>query len=195
MSTELFRKYIDIVNESQQPVELDEGLINNIKDKVVAYARKMFSPQDMQQMKLAVEKATGKPIEQVSLRDIGGQNATKIASALGAKANAAAAANQDQLNEILGIEDPRVAQLRQRGKETGYELTPFQLKTAQDQFDYEKYGVTTSMLVRRILGFGSQIAGLGGVVTTIMGNTPSWAGLIALIAFLVGSLVAYSGDK
>jgi hypothetical protein len=51
------------------------------------------------------------------------------------------------------------------------------------------------MLVRRILGFGSQIAGLGGVVTTIMGNTPSWAGLIALIAFLVGSLVAYSGDK
>lgn len=193
MSTELFRRYIDIINEGQQPQQLDEGLLNNIKDKVVAYAQKVFSAQDMQQMKAAVEKSTGKPIEQVSLRDLSGQTAVKIASALGAKSTGDV--KEDQLDEILGIEDPRVAQLRQRGKETGYELTPFQLKTAQDQFDYEKYGMTTSMLVKRIVGFGSQFAGLAGIVATIFGNIPPMAGLVALIAFLVGSLVAYSGNK
>lgn len=195
MSTELFRRYIDIINENQQSQQLDEGLLNTIKDKVVAYAQKVFSAQDMQQMKAAVEKATGKPIEQVSLRDLSGQTAVNIASALGAKPNAAAPAKQNQVNEIMGIEDPRVAQLRQRGKETGYELTPFQLKTAQDQFDYEKYGMTTSMLAKRIVGFGSQFAGLAGIVATIFGNIPPMAGLVALIAFLVGSLVAYSGNN
>lgn len=72
MSSELFRKYIDIVNEnSQEPVQLDEGLLDTIKSKVAQLASKVFSPQDMEAMKQAVEQATGKPIEQVGLRDLG----------------------------------------------------------------------------------------------------------------------------
>lgn len=193
MSSELFRRYIDIINENQQTIELDEGLLDTVKTKVTQLAQKVFSPEDMQKMKQAVERATGKPIEQVGLRDLGGQTATAIAAALGAKQTGAV--QEGQLDEILGIEDPRVTQLRQRGKETGYELTPAQLKAQQDQFDYEKYGMTTSMLVKRIVGFGSQFAGLAGIIGTVFGNVNPVVGLVALIAFLVGSLVAYSGNK
>jgi len=31
MSTEIFRKYIDIINESQQPQQLDEGLLSGLQ--------------------------------------------------------------------------------------------------------------------------------------------------------------------
>lgn len=31
MSTELFRKYIDIINESQQPQQLDEGVLSGVQ--------------------------------------------------------------------------------------------------------------------------------------------------------------------
>ena len=37
MSTELYRKYIDIINEnSQEPIQLDEGVLGNLAAKVKA---------------------------------------------------------------------------------------------------------------------------------------------------------------
>ena len=74
MSQDLFRKYIDIINENSQPkVQLDEGMLDSIKEKVSQLAQKMFSKEEMLQMKKAVEQATGKPIEQVGIRDFGGE--------------------------------------------------------------------------------------------------------------------------
>lgn len=44
MSTELYRKYIDIINEnSQNKVQLDEGMLDSIKDKVMGVVNKFVS--------------------------------------------------------------------------------------------------------------------------------------------------------
>lgn len=193
MSSELFRKYIDIVNEnSQEPVQLDEGLLDTIKSKVAQLASKVFSPQDMEAMKQAVEQATGKPIEQVGLRDLGGKTATAIASALGAKATPGAAVNEAQLDELFGIKSDKIKYWEKDQAAKGYPLSPDQVKQQMDYDDYQKYGFTTSQLVKRILGFGSQLTGLAGIVATVFGSINPLVGGVALIAFLVGSLVAYS---
>jgi len=180
MSTELFRKYIDIINEGQQQ-QINEGMLDSIKQKIAQLAQKMFSPQDMEKMKQAVEQTTGKPIQQVSIRDLGGKNAVAIATALGAKPTAV---NEAALNELFGVgkEDPRVAALRQRGYSDEW------IKDRQDQADYEKYGFTGSTLVKRIMSIATSLGGLGGLIATVMSGAPIWAGAVALIAFIVGSL-------
>lgn len=195
MSTEFLRRYIDIINEAQELQQLDEGLLDTIKAKVAQMAQKVFSPQDMAAMKQAVEKATGKPIDQVGIRDLMGQNAMEIATALGVKPTTGAAVQEDQVSEILGREDPRLTYMRREREARGIPMDPEAIKTQQDYFDYEKYGMTTNMLVKRIVGFGSQFAGLAGIIGTVFGNVNPMVGLVALIAFLVGSLVAFSGNR
>ena len=146
MSQDLFRKYIDIINENSQPkVQLDEGMLDSIKAKVSQLAQKMFSKEEMLQMKKAVEQATGKPIEQVGIRDIGGDTAIKIAQSLGASG---------QVNE--------------------------------SQF---------SELARKIFAAGSSLAGITGIVASLFGGIPVWAGVISLIAMFAGSLVGMVGTR
>ena len=42
MTTEFFRRYIDIVNEAQEPLQLDEGMLDTIKAKITQVATKVF---------------------------------------------------------------------------------------------------------------------------------------------------------
>ena len=189
MSTEVFRKYIDIINENtQSPVQLDEGMIDSIKQKISQLAQKMFSPEDMARMKQAVEKATGKPIEQVSVRDLGGDTAVAIATSLGAKPTSAV--NEAKLNELFGLgkEDPRITALRQQG------FSDDTLKDYQHELDYRKYGFTGPQLIQRIAGISTTLGGLAGLVSTVMGSTPTWAGVIAFVAFIVGSFITRGAD-
>jgi len=63
MSTELYRKYIDIINEnSQEPQLLTEGMLDKIgamvKAKVVPQVEKMLGGK-LEDIKAAVLKATG----------------------------------------------------------------------------------------------------------------------------------------
>jgi hypothetical protein len=62
MSTELYRKYIDIINEnSQDPQVLEEGMLNDLMAKVkgnVANAQKMLGDK-LEAVKAAALKATG----------------------------------------------------------------------------------------------------------------------------------------
>ena len=146
MSTELFRNYLDIINEnSQAKQQLDEGMLDSIKAKIGQVAQKMFSKEEMLQMKNAVEQATGKPIQQVSIRDISGNTAMKIAQSLGASG---------QVNE--------------------------------SEF---------SELARKIFAAGSSLAGITGIVASLFGGIPVWAGVISLIAMFAGSLVGMVGTR
>ena len=62
MSTELYRKYIDIINEnSQEPQVLEEGILNDLMAKVkgnVANVQKMLGDK-LETVKAAALKATG----------------------------------------------------------------------------------------------------------------------------------------
>lgn len=63
MSTELYRKYIDIINEnSQEPIQLDEGVLGNlaakVKASVVPQVEKMLGG-NLEAVKQAALKATG----------------------------------------------------------------------------------------------------------------------------------------
>ena len=63
MSTELYRKYIDIINEnSQEPIQLDEGVLGNlaakVKATVVPQVEKMLGG-NLEAVKQAALKATG----------------------------------------------------------------------------------------------------------------------------------------
>ena len=62
MSTELYRKYIDIINEnSVEPQILEEGVLNDLMSKVknnVANAQKMLGDK-LEAVKAAALKATG----------------------------------------------------------------------------------------------------------------------------------------
>ena len=196
MTTDLLRRYIDIIEESNYgPEQLEEGLLDTVKAKVAQIAARVFSPQDMEAMKQAVERATGKSIDQVSIRDLGGRTAMTIASALGVKPAAGGAVTESQLNELFGIKSDQIKYWEKDSAAKGYPLSPDQVKRQMDYDDFQKYGFTTGQLVKRIVGFGSQLTGLAGIVGTVMGNVNPLVGGIALIAFLVGSLVARSGYK
>lgn len=189
MSTELLRKYLDIINENNEAAQqLDEGLLDTIKDSVRRMAQKYFSSQDMQQMKLAVEKATGKTIDQVGLRDLAG-SAQAIASMLGARATDNAQVNEEDLNELFGIKSDKIKHWEKDSADKGYPLSPDAVKRQMDYDDFQKYGFTTSGLAKKIMAFVTQVSGIGGIIGTVMGGVPIWAGGIALIAFIVGSMM------
>lgn len=189
MTTELLRKYLDIINENNESaVQLDEGLLDTIKQKVMQTAQRYFSQQDMEQMKLAVEKATGKSIDQVSFRDVAG-NAVAISGMLGAKAIPNAQVNESQLNELFGIKSDKIKNWEKDSAASGYPLSKDAVKRQMDWDDYTKYGFTTGQLARNIMAFVTQFSGIGGLISAAMGGVPVWAGAIALIAFFVGSMM------
>lgn len=90
MSTELFRNYIDIIKEAEQPrVQLDEGMIDSLKAAAQS-AIKKIAPDMLEKIKNFVSRALGKPIDQITIADATLANAKKLI-----------AANQ-QTNEGLG---------------------------------------------------------------------------------------------
>jgi hypothetical protein len=57
-TVEFMRKYADLISESQQPQQLDEGVVDTLnasKDKIL----KMFTPQELQQIAATAKQATG----------------------------------------------------------------------------------------------------------------------------------------
>lgn len=97
MSTELYRKYIDIINEnSQQPEVLTEGVLDKIgvmvKAKVVPQVQKMMGSK-LEAVKAAAMKATGGDTS-LTL-----DNIKKVGAALKNMGLEKALAESEQLNE------------------------------------------------------------------------------------------------
>lgn len=80
MSTELFRRYIDIINENQQPQQLDEGMLDSITTAAKAAVEKM-SPGLIKKVTDFVEQTLGKPVEQLSMADVNMPNIKKLIAA------------------------------------------------------------------------------------------------------------------
>ena len=97
MSTELYRKYIDIINEaSLEREQLNEGLLGDIaakiKEKVVPQVEKMLGSK-LEAVKAAALKATGGDTS-LSL-----DNIKKVGAALKSMGLEKALAESEQLNE------------------------------------------------------------------------------------------------
>lgn len=97
MSSELYRKYINIINEaSQEPVQLNEGLLGDIADKikanVVPQVEKMLGGK-LEDVKAAALKATGGDTS-LSI-----DNIKKVGAALKQMGLEKAVAESGQLNE------------------------------------------------------------------------------------------------
>jgi hypothetical protein len=81
MSAELYRKYLDIINENSQPrVQLDEGMIDSLK-AVAQNAIKKIAPQKVEQITNFVSKVLGKPADQITMADATIANARKLVAA------------------------------------------------------------------------------------------------------------------
>lgn len=80
MSSQFYRKYIDIINENSQPEILTEGMIQDIINKI---KQKFSSIPDNLKKQTAnlVSGALGKPLDQISMADLTLANANKVAAA------------------------------------------------------------------------------------------------------------------
>ena len=97
MSSDLYRKYIDIINEnSQEPVQLNEGILGDlaakVKATVVPQVEKMLGGK-LEAVKAAALKATGGDTT-LSL-----DNIKKVGAALKGMGLEKAVAESEQLNE------------------------------------------------------------------------------------------------
>lgn len=80
MSSQVYRKYIDIINENSQPEMLTEGMIQDLISKVKSKISSI--PADLKkEVANLVTKALGKPLDQLSMSDITLTNAKKVAAA------------------------------------------------------------------------------------------------------------------
>jgi len=91
MSTELLRKYIDIVNESQQ---LDEGLIDSILRPLATKFVKMIGGDQMADIAKQVQQATGGDLSLTTA------NSVKVAKALGFDENTIKAQTQEYAGNV-----------------------------------------------------------------------------------------------
>lgn len=81
MSTELFRNYIDIIKEAEQPrAQLDEGMMDLIKAGAQKLVKKL-APQQLEKIKTFVSNALGKPVDQITMADATMANAQKLIAA------------------------------------------------------------------------------------------------------------------
>jgi hypothetical protein len=77
MSTELFRNYIDIINENSKPkMQLDEGFMDKLRDMLVPKLMKLLGP-DAEKIASAVKQAAGGDLTPSK------ENAMKVVQALG----------------------------------------------------------------------------------------------------------------
>jgi hypothetical protein len=77
MSTELFRNYIDIINENSKPkMQLDEGMMDKLRDMLVPKLMKLLGP-DAEKIASAVKQAAGGDLT------LSKENAMKVVQSLG----------------------------------------------------------------------------------------------------------------
>ena len=74
------RRYIDILNENNQPQQLDEGMMDLIKSGAQKLVKKL-APQQLQQITNFVSSALGKPANQITMADATMANAQKLIAA------------------------------------------------------------------------------------------------------------------
>jgi hypothetical protein len=120
MSTELLRKYMDIVNESQQ---LDEGLIDSILKPLAAKFVKMIGGDQMAEIADKVQQATGGDLSLTTA------NSVKVAKALGFDENTVKAQTQESAGNvtegIAGNWQGKLIQLAYTAATAGGLLTAF----------------------------------------------------------------------
>ena len=80
MSSYELRRYIDILNESNQPQQLDEGMMDLIKAGAQKLVKKL-APQQLQKITDFVSRALGKPADQITMADATMANAQKLIAA------------------------------------------------------------------------------------------------------------------
>ena len=80
MSTELFRNYLDIINENSQESILTEGIIDSMVTKASSLINKV-SPDTLQKVTELVSNALGKPADSLSLKDVTLTNIKKVIAA------------------------------------------------------------------------------------------------------------------
>jgi len=86
-------------DESRAEMGLEEGIIDNIKDKIVAKVDKIkskFSDEEIAKMKAVAEKAIGKSAEEVTMADFTIDNIKKVGKAI------SALNEEEQIEEGLG---------------------------------------------------------------------------------------------
>ena len=84
MSSDLFRKYIDIVNENSQLDLLTEGMLDSIKGFIQKKAQEVVNRLDPEAKKKIVDvvsQALGKSPQEISMADITVDNVRKVAAA------------------------------------------------------------------------------------------------------------------
>ena len=80
MSTELLRKYIDIINEAEERQQLDEGIVGDLMSKAKDVASRV-GQNVMSKVADFVSSALNKPIEALTIADLNRANARRIADA------------------------------------------------------------------------------------------------------------------
>jgi len=80
MSTELLRKYIDIINEAEERQQLDEGIVGDLMSKAKDVASRI-GENVMSKIADFVSSALNKPIEALTIADLNRANARRIADA------------------------------------------------------------------------------------------------------------------
>jgi hypothetical protein len=80
MNTEIYRKYIDIINENSQPDMLTEGMLDSIVQKAKGVMSKL-SPNLINDITELVTKALGKSPQELSMADLNMSNIKKVTAA------------------------------------------------------------------------------------------------------------------
>lgn len=110
MSTQLFRSYIDIINENSQETILTEGLVDTLTAKAKSWINKV--PQETLQKVIGlVSNALGKPADSLSLKDVTLANAKKVIAANQQLAEADQNVKYDNYNIAHGGEGYQTAEI------------------------------------------------------------------------------------
>ena len=111
MSTELFRNYLDIINENSQESILNEGMIDSMVTKASSLINQV-SPDTLKKVTALVSNALGKPADSLSLKDVTLTNIKKVVAANKQLAEdevkftdvpGSLAANQNKNMQVYGI--------------------------------------------------------------------------------------------
>lgn len=164
MSTELFRRYIDIINEAEESQQLDEGLIDNLKQTAQKAIQKL-APGMVDKVSNFISRALGKPVEQLTIADVNMNNIRKVIAANSSVSEA-------DINPRFNVSGPR-------GEE---ETAVVPGSLSQNQASYAKVGGILGALAGAV---GPMFAGgswAGNTGTTMAVSAAAFAILIAIIA-------------
>lgn len=163
MDPKFFRKYADIITEAEQSEVLTEGAM----DTVMQYAKSAISkaaPDALAKLTDLVSKALGKPVDQLSMKDLTIANAKKVL-----------AANQ-QMSEAGEYQNPRYTHIDQ-----GYELADVPNTIQQNRKENAMiggvvgtiFGTMTAAAIPGLMTIGLPLMGLMAIAGAIIGAAGS----------------------